>query len=74
MEQNPLPHAHSGSNVTHWAHDPVSNKLRLKFGQTGKVAEYDDVSTQEAAELVAAPSHGHHFAKKIKGKKAWRYV
>lgn len=74
MEMTPLPHAHSGSNVTHWHHDAATNKLRVRF-RTGKTAEYDNVTESEAAEFVAASSHGHHFSKHIKPKKTvWRYV
>ena len=75
MELEPLKNVHSTSNVTHSAYDPETRKLRVKFGGSGKTAEYDDVPPEVHDGLRDASSHGTYFAHRIKPHfKSWRYV
>lgn len=41
-------------------HDPASDTMHVEF-HSGALHEYDDVSAEEHAALVGAPSVGQHF-------------
>lgn len=48
-------------------HDPVSNKLVVKFKEDGPEFHYDGVSADAHRELLEAKSIGVHFGTHIKG-------
>ena len=68
------------SQIKSVGYEPISRKLHIEFhgrgGAPGRVAEYDDVSADKHAALMASDSKGRHFAMHIRGKKthSWRYV
>jgi predicted RecB family endonuclease len=68
-------HAVVSSAIRAIGHDPQARKLHLEFSD-GKVAEYDGVSAEQHAALMAAESKGRHFHEQLRGKDAhpWRYV
>ena len=55
----------NSSNIAAIGHDASEALMHVQF-TSGSVYEYESVSADEHAELLAAPSVGSHFAKHFK--------
>jgi hypothetical protein len=60
----------TSSNIESIGYDPDTRKLHVKFASA--VYEYDDVSSDEYAGLMAAESLGGHLHSHIKGEHSFR--
>lgn len=55
----------SSSNIHSVGHDPETKTLRVRFSN-GNTYEYPNISAEQHAALMAAPSKGAHFAREIR--------
>ncbi len=56
------------SMLTHVGHDPMTNKLTVRFTNGGEYV-YDEVTEDEYKDLMEAKSIGAHFAQHIRPHK-----
>jgi KTSC domain len=57
------------SSIIHsCAHDPKTQRLYLKFHNSGRVYAYDGVPAETHAEMLKAESLGRFFGQKIRAK------
>lgn len=61
------------SSIKAIGHDPATNTLRVEFG-SGATHDYEGVSAEKHAELIAAPSVGKHFHAHIRNAHANKRV
>lgn len=54
------------SSITHVGHDPATNTLSIRF-KSG-LYHYANVTAEEHAKFLAAPSLGQHFRTHIRGQ------
>ncbi|WP_030061371.1 MULTISPECIES: KTSC domain-containing protein [Streptomyces] len=52
-------------------YDPAARQLELEF-TGGRLYVYEDVPARVHRELLAAPSHGRYFVRRIRGRYAYR--
>lgn len=62
MDMKQVPNS---SNILEAGHDPLTNKMRVKF-RNQKLFEYDNVSAEQHANMMKADSVGSHFSKHIR--------
>jgi hypothetical protein len=63
----------SSSYIQSVGYDPQCHVLEIAFQGDG-VYQYEEVSQDTYAGLMAAPSKGHYFAERIRDRYAWRRV
>ena len=59
------------SSIQSVGYDPQRHILGVKFHGNG-IYQYEDVSQDTYAGLMAAPSKGQYFAERIRDRYAWR--
>ena len=63
----------SSSNLQSVGYDSQNRILEIEFHGNG-VYQYEDVSHDIYAELMAAPSKGRYFSERIRDHYSWRRV
>jgi hypothetical protein len=63
----------SSSYIESVGYDPQGHVLEIQYHGNG-VYQYEGVSQDIYAELMAAPSKGRYFAERIRDRYAWRRV